>query len=113
MNFEIYFIEALPLFLMGVLCGFIRFARTENELANEPQDENKKAIINRTRYLRGIDVVLTSAITGLIVFALLSYFSQISYIIRVAIAAAVALYGIDRILEFIHKIISLKKEAKQ
>lgn len=112
MSIDFYIIEILPLFLMGLLCGFVRFARTENELANEPQDEKKKAIINRTRYLRGIDVVLTSAITGLIVFALLSHFQQISYIVRVAIAAAVAIYGIDKILELIHKVINLKKEAK-
>lgn len=112
MDLKYYIIEALPLFLMGFLCGFVRFARTENELANEPQDEKRQAIIKRTRYLRGIDVILTSAITGLIVFALLTHFTGLSYIVKVAIAAGVALYGIDKILELIHKVISLKKEAK-
>lgn len=113
MDLNFYLVEALPLLMMGFLCGFVRFARTENELANEPQDEHKRAIMNRTRYLRGVDVILTSAFTGLIVFALLThFFEKLSYVSRVAIAAAVALYGIDKILDLVQRIINLRKEAR-
>lgn len=107
-----FLIELLPLFLMGLLCGFIRFARTENEIINANEDEKKTIKIKRTRFLRGIDIVLTSSITAALAFALLSYFTQLEYLFKIAIAELIALYGIDKILYIVDKLINIKN-AKQ
>lgn len=108
MNEIIYYIEFLPLFVMSFMCGFVRFARNENELINENEDEKKAIKLKRTRFLRVIDIVLTSAISGVIVFACLGHFFNLPYLVQMAIAAAFALYGVDKMLDLIHKIWELK-----
>lgn len=109
MSAEYYLLEILPLLLLGFLCGFVRFARSENELINSSENSDK---LSKTRFLRGFDVVLTSAITSLIIFASLSHFTEFSYLVKIAFSSCVALYGVDKILEFLQKIVSLKKAAQ-
>ena len=108
MNEIIYYIEFLPLFVMSFMCGFVRFARNENELINENEDEKKAIKLKRTRFLRVIDIVLTSAISGVIVFACLGHFFNLPYLVQMAIASAFALYGVDKMLDLIYKIWELK-----
>lgn len=113
MSAEYYLLEILPLLLMGILCGFVKFVRGENELLNDEKMSERTRLkyqkLRKTRFLRGFDVVLTSAITSLIIFACLSYFSELTYMVKIAISSSVALYGVDKILEILQKIISLKK----
>ena len=104
----IYLMEFLPLFLMGFMCGFVRFARNENELINEKENEQNATKIKRTRFLRGIDIVLTSAISGIIIFACLGHFFKLPYLVKMAISAAFALYGVDKMLDLIHKVWELR-----
>lgn len=108
MSEVVYYIEFLPLFVMGFMCGFVRFARNENELINENEDENKMIKLKRTRFLRGIDIVLTSAISGVIIFICLGHFFELPYLAKVAISAAFALYGVDKMLDLIHKLWELR-----
>ena len=86
----------------------MRFARGENELLTDDKKDNEQTF-KRARIWRAVDVILTSAITSLIIFALLSHFSEFSYLVKIAISAAVALYGFDRIIDILSKLISLKK----
>lgn len=109
MNFT-FLIEFAPLLLLGFLCGFIRFARNENELLTENDDEKKELKLKRTRFLRGIDIILTSSVSSAIIFALLGQFTELGYLVKIAISAATALYGVDKILEIVHKIWELKKK---
>ncbi len=108
MNLNIILIEILPLFLMGFFCGFVRFARGENELLTDDKKDNEQTF-KRARIWRAVDVILTSAITSLIIFALLSHFTELVYLVKIAISAAVALYGVDKIIDILSKLISLKK----
>lgn len=104
------FLDFLPLLIMGFFCGFVRFARNENELLNTNDDEKKEIKIKRTRFLRGIDVILTSSISSAIIYALLSHFTNFNYLVKIAIAAAVALYGVDKILDLAHRIWDLRSK---
>lgn len=104
---EIYLMEYLPLVFMGFLCGFVRFSRNENVLINEQENENTTKL-TRTRFLRVIDVVLTSVISAIIVFECLGHFTEFTYLVKISISAAIALYGVDKILEIIHKVWELR-----
>lgn len=110
MNEMIYLIEFLPLFVMSFLCGFVRFARNENELINDNEDEKKAIKLKRTRFLRAIDIVLTSAISGVIIFVCLGHFFELPYLAKMAISSAFALYGVDKMLDLIHKVWELRSK---
>ena len=105
----IYLIEFAPLIVMSLLCGFVRFARTESELINDNEDEKRAIKYKRTRTLRGIDIVLTSMISGFIIYACLSHFTDINYLVKIGISAAVALYGVDKMLDIVHRLWEIKK----
>ena len=112
MEFDIYLIRYLPLILMGLLCGFVRFIRAENELINTKISQREKAKLKRTRFIRCFEVVLTSAITGFIIFGALSHWSQFSYMVRIALSAAVALYGVDKVLDIAQRVLSMVRKDK-
>ena len=104
---NVYFLEFLPLCVLGLFCGIVRFARGENELlTHEEQDENK---VKKTRFYRAIDVVLTSSFLAFISYACLSFFTELTYIFKVGISAAIALFGIDKVLDIVQRVISLKQ----
>lgn len=103
-NANIYYIEFLPLFLLGIFCGVARFARHENETMNEEVDEIKVKQKRKTRLLRAIDVILTSGFICVTTYMCLNYFTELDYMVKVGIAGAVALYGVDRILDWLRKI---------
>lgn len=107
---EIYILEFLPLLILGLFCGIVRFARGENDLLNdETQNENK---IKKTRIYRAVDVVLTSSFLAFISFACLSFFTELTYIFKVGISSAIALFGIDKVLDIVQRVISLKQGKK-
>lgn len=105
---EIILSEYIALLVLGFLCGFVRFARNEHEILNENEDEKKDIKLKRTRFLRGIDLVLTSGIISFIVFTLLGYFENLPYLFKIACASAVALLGVDKVLNVLERIINLK-----
>lgn len=109
---EIILSEYIALLVMGILCGFVRFARNEHEILNENEDEKKGIKLKRTRFLRGIDLVLTSGIIAFIVFTLLGYFKDLPYLFKIACASSVALLGVDKVLSMLERLINLKNGGK-
>ena len=101
LNYSVYYLEFLPVFVFGFFCGIARFARLEVE------NEEKKDLW--TRFFRAIDIILTSGFICVIIYAMLSYFDELTYILRVGLAATFALFGVDKALEFFHKILELKR----
>lgn len=106
---SIFLSEYIAIFVLGFLCGFVRFARNEHELINENEDEKKAIKIKRTRFLRGIDIVLTSTVLAFITFTLLNYFEDLNHSFRLALASLVAIYGVDKVLNIIERLWNLKK----
>lgn len=106
---NIFLSEYIAIFTLGFLCGFVRFARNEHELISENEDEKKAIKIKRTRFLRGIDIVLTSTVLAFITFTLLNYFDNLNHSFRLALASLVAIYGVDKVLNIVERLWNLKK----
>ena len=94
--------------MLGFFCGIARFARHENDFLKISLSDEEIMRAKKTRILRAVDVILTSSFVCIISYLLLSYFTTLEYTFKVGVAGSIALYGVDKILEWAEKIKGVK-----
>ena len=85
------FLELVPIGLIGILAGGLNYF-------NSPHETIRHALV----------VVITSAFLCICAFAMLSA-TDLAYLAKVGISAAVGYLGLDNAVEVVKKILSLRK----
>lgn len=87
----------IPIAFIGAMMGLIRYVGLD-----EPSKSKKELI----------KTILTSLALATIVFSILTAIESLPYLAKVGISASVAFFGIDKAIEIIQKLISLRGEKK-
>lgn len=85
-----------PLLVCGVLCGFAKIARNNNDA--------DLSLINKLK------IVFVSTISAVVVFLIAKYFIQ-DYEIRLGLGCAVAILGIDGVLKALREAFTIFKNG--
>ncbi|WP_240451801.1 phage holin family protein [Helicobacter sp. L8] len=85
------YIELLPVILIGVLAGGLSYF-------NSPTETFKRALV----------VVLTSSFICVCVYSMMSA-TNLPYLAKVGLSASVGYFGVDKAIEVLRNILSLKK----
>lgn len=110
MNDLVYYLQYIPFFIVGAVCGFIKFTRDEIDLIkNTPEDRINT--INNTKTLRGVETILTGSLTCVVSYVLIAYFTQWPYAVSFSLAVGISLYGIEEAINLVNRIINLKKPS--
>lgn len=96
----IHYVELFPVFIVALLAGLVSFYNQVNEYSTPKTKRDAVRIIG------------TSAFLGLISYSLLSA-TDLPYLARVGISAAIGFFGIDKTIEIVQKLLSLRNGGGQ
>lgn len=96
----IHYVELFPVFIVALLAGLVSFYNQVNEYGTPKTKRDAVRIIG------------TSAFLGLISYSLLSA-TDLPYLARVGISAAIGFFGIDKTIEIVQKLLSLRNGGGQ
>lgn len=94
----VHYIELLPVGCVALLAGVINYFNTE------VKESNTK--------LYALKTITTSAFLGLIAYSMLSA-TDLPYLAKIGITAGIAFFGIDKAIELVQRIISLRNGGGQ
>lgn len=105
MNF-LDFLEYLPLILVGFFMGLFKALRAE-VLREDEEDESvtSKFDVLKIFIVEGIQ----GAVFCFVVYGLLSL-TELPYIFKVCVGALISYLGIDRAMELVEKVLSIRKK---
>ncbi|ASQ30209.1 hypothetical protein CAV_0542 [Campylobacter avium LMG 24591] len=105
MNF-LDFLEYLPLILVGFFMGLFKALRAE-VLREDEEDESvtSKFDVLKIFIVEGIQ----GAVFCFVVYGLLSL-TELPYIFKVCVGALIAYLGIDKAMELVEKVLSIRKK---
>lgn len=105
MNF-LDFLEYLPLILVGFFMGLFKALRAE-VLREDEEDESvtSKFDVLKIFIVEGIQ----GAVFCFLVYGLLSL-TELPYIFKVCVGALIAYLGIDKAMELVEKVLSIRKK---
>lgn len=105
MNF-LDFLEYLPLILVGFFMGLFKALRAE-VLREDEEDESvtSKFDVFKIFIVEGIQ----GAVFCFVVYGLLSL-TELPYIFKVCVGALIAYLGIDKAMELVEKVLSIRKK---
>lgn len=105
MNF-LDFLEYLPLILVGFFMGLFKALRAE--VLRE--DEEDESVISKFDVLKIFIVEgIQGAVFCFVVYGLLSL-TELPYIFKVCVGALIAYLGIDKAMELVEKVLSIRKK---
>ncbi|TLD79852.1 hypothetical protein LS68_009280 [Helicobacter sp. MIT 05-5293] len=90
-----HYIELIPVACVGILSGIVNYFNLEEKKPSK---------------LYALKIVCTSAFIALTAYTILSA-TDLPYLAKVGISAAIGFFGIDKALEYIQKIIALKNNG--
>lgn len=94
------FLSIIPCVFLGLLVGIANYFK---EFAH---DDVKPS------FRRFLGVFFSGGIISFITFAIIYEFFHFNYLTNLAISCAVAFFGVDKVLEIFHKIVSIKGVSK-
>ncbi|WP_281526822.1 hypothetical protein [Campylobacter avium] len=105
MNF-LDFLEYLPLILVGFFMGLFKALRAE-VLREDEEDESvtSKFDVLKIFIVEGIQ----GAVFCFVVYGLLSL-TELPYIFKVCVGALIAYLGVDKAMELVEKVLSIRKK---
>lgn len=105
MNF-LDFLEYLPLILVGFFMGLFKALRAE-VLREDEEDESvtSKFDVLKIFIVEGIQ----GAVFCFVVYGLLSL-TELTYIFKVCVGALISYLGIDKAMELVEKVLSIRKK---
>lgn len=100
------FLEYLPLILVGFFMGLFKALRAE-VLREDEEDESvtSKFDVLKIFIVEGIQ----GAVFCFVVYGLLSL-TELPYIFKVCVGALIAYLGIDKAMELVEKVLSIRKK---
>ena len=105
MNF-LDFLEYLPLILVGFFMGLFKALRAE-VLREDEEDESvtSKFDVLKIFIVEGIQ----GAVFCFVIYGLLSL-TELPYIFKVCVGALIAYLGVDKAMELVEKVLSIRKK---
>lgn len=96
----VHYLELVPVLFVALLAGVVSFY---NQTNNDGSIKSKKDAFK---------IIGTSAFLGLIAYSLLSA-TDLPYLAKIGCTSAIGFFGIDKTIEIVQKIISLRNNGGQ